>query len=88
METSKDYKKITFQNIPVRSDDYQKLKRAKILYERDFHNQVSWSDFLMSMATGFCLGRSLLTNENKFNLLLEEEEHYPQLQSHSHHRRH
>ena len=82
MDTPNTYNKITFRNVPLRSEDYEKLCRAKILYERDFHKRVSWSDFLISLAVGFCLGRSLLVNENKFNLLLEEEEPHPQLQSH------
>ncbi len=74
MQDRANFKKITFRNVPVRTDDYAKMERAKILFERDFHRQVSWSDFFLSVVTGYALGRSILSNENKFNLLLEEEE--------------
>ncbi len=88
MSNLNTYTKIIFQTVPVRSEDYEKLSRAKEIYERDFHKRVSWSDFLISLATGFCLGRSLLSNENKFNLLMEEEEPHPQLRPRLHPRQH
>jgi len=85
MNTPDVYNKITFRNVPVRSDDYEALEIAKQLYENDFHRQVTWSDFLMSLATGFCIGRSMLLNESKFNLLVEEESPAtPQLQRRLH----
>jgi len=84
MPVLNNYNKITFKNVPVRSEDYEKLERAKMLFERDFHKRVSWSDFMLSMVTGFAMGRSILANENKFNLMIEEEDPYPQLQSRPH----
>ncbi len=79
------YDKVSFRNIPIRERDLEKIERAKIIFEKDFHGRVSWSDFFMTLVTGYCLGRSVLVNENKFNLLLEEE---PLLQSHHHQRDH
>ena len=73
MSTPDNNKKITFRNVPVRSDDYEALEMAKNLFENDFHRTASWSDFLISLATGYCMGRSLLLNESKFNLLVEDD---------------
>ena len=64
-------RKTQFRNIPLRLPDYEALLRVKNLYEKDFHRKVKWSEFIMTLATGYCLGRAVVLNEDKFRLTID-----------------
>lgn len=61
-----------YKTLGIEADEVTKLKRVKELFEEDFRKRTSWTEFVMSLAVGYCIGRSILLNENVVRLVEEE----------------
>lgn len=61
-----------YRTIAIRPEVFEKMLSVKSLYEQDFSRKVSWSEFLISLATGYCLGRAVVMNENSYKLTFDD----------------
>ena len=55
--------------IAVDEKRYHRLKKVKELYEEDFDREnVTWGEFIESLATGYFIGRAVLIEEARVRI--------------------
>jgi len=58
-----------YRQIPVKLEDFEKLLIIKGIYEENAKEKITWSQFFMSLGTGYCVGMAIIyPNAFQFNL--------------------
>lgn len=62
---------MNYQMIAVRKDDFGKIEAVKKYFEADFKRKVTWTEFLIILATGYVMGSQIMHNEDVLRLEIE-----------------
>lgn len=63
---------MAYKTIAVKDSNYKKLLAVKLNFESDVRHVVTWDEFLLILATGYIMGRQIMSNESRLQIEIED----------------